>query len=255
MATTKKAKIRERMALAEVMAALQEAGTEQARKTYRRHGAREPVFGVSFAVLKTLAKRTGTDHELALALWETGNFDARNLAVRIVEPGKMTLEQLDAWGRVGQIAMVMGYVACVAVESPHAMVCGQAWLADGDARVRAMGWHVVAALALQDESLDDDWMSAQLQRIEQSIHTADNVERGPMNQALIAIGCRNAQLRELATAAAVRIGPVEIDHGDTACETVEAAPRIAKTWDHSLSKGHVSPAAHERTRESMRTRC
>lgn len=255
MATTKKSRIRERIPLPEVMAALQEAGSEQTRKTYRRHGAREPLFGVSFATLKTLAKRIGVDHELGLALWDTDNFDARNLAVRVVEPAKMTLEQLDAWGRAGQISLVMGYVASVAVESPHALTCATAWQADGDSRVRAMGWQLVATLALVDESLDDAWMAEQLARIEKTIHEVANVERNPMNQALITIGCRSPQLRELATAAARRIGPVQIDHGDTACETVDAAPRIDKTWAHSLSKGFASPAAHERSREPMRTRC
>ena len=69
---------RSRMTLAETMSALEKAGTAQTRKTYLRHGAKEPMFGVSFATLKTLVKRIGVDHELALALWDTGNFDARN---------------------------------------------------------------------------------------------------------------------------------------------------------------------------------
>jgi 3-methyladenine DNA glycosylase AlkD len=65
-----------RMTLVETMAALERAGSAQTRKTYARHGAAEPMFGVSFATLKTMRKRIGVDHQLALALWETGNFDA-----------------------------------------------------------------------------------------------------------------------------------------------------------------------------------
>ena len=65
-----------RMTLAEAMKALEKAGSAQTRKTYARQGAAEPMFGVSFATLKTLVKRVGVDHELALALWDTGNFDA-----------------------------------------------------------------------------------------------------------------------------------------------------------------------------------
>ena len=72
-----------RLPLAEVMAALEKAGTEQNRKTWARHGVTGPMFGVSFAYLKTLMKRIKVDHELALSLWDTGNFDARNLAVKI----------------------------------------------------------------------------------------------------------------------------------------------------------------------------
>lgn len=77
---------RPRLGLAEVMAELEAAGSAQARKTYTRHGAEAPIFGTSFATLKVLMKRIDVDHELALALWDTGNFDARNLAMKIVDP-------------------------------------------------------------------------------------------------------------------------------------------------------------------------
>jgi hypothetical protein len=48
----------ERMSLREAMQALEGAGTAQARKTYLRHGAEEPLFGVSFAALKGLVKNS-----------------------------------------------------------------------------------------------------------------------------------------------------------------------------------------------------
>jgi hypothetical protein len=63
-----------RMTLAETMRELEKAGSAQTRKTYARHGATGPMFGVSFATLKTLTKRIDVDHQLALALWATGNF-------------------------------------------------------------------------------------------------------------------------------------------------------------------------------------
>ncbi len=256
MAASKASKpARPRLSLAETMAALSAAGTEQTRKTYLRHGAREPVFGVQFAFLKTLYKQSVVDHELGLALWETGNFDARNLAVKVIDPAQLTYAQIDAWGRASHVAMVMPYVAHVAVESPHAHALVEAWLADSEVGVRTVGWSLVAALAQRDVVLSDAWMTARVAEIEAQIHVAPNALRGPMNQSLIAIGCRNAALRATTTAAALRIGPVQIDHGDTACETVDAAPRIDKTWAHSTSKGFDSPAAHERARESMRTRC
>src|SRR5512134_1984220 len=79
-----------RMSLAEAMSALEKAGSAQTRKTYARHGAAEPMFGVSFAFLKTLVKRIGVDHELALALWGTKNHDARVLALKVADPAKVS---------------------------------------------------------------------------------------------------------------------------------------------------------------------
>lgn len=75
-----------------------------------------------------------------------------------------------------------------------------------------------------------------------------------MNRALIAIGGRSAPLRKAATAVARRIGTVEIDHGDTSCETPDAIATLEKAWAYSASRGHPSPAALERTRETPRRR-
>ena len=250
---SKRAKVR--MTLLETMTALENAGSEQTRKTYLRHGAKAPLFGVSFATLKTLLKTIGADHELAVALWDTGNLDARNLAVKIVDPIQMTPQDLDQWARWDVPRACGGYVAVVASEGPHALSRATVWLAAQDLPQRATGWTLVGVLALRDEQTPDRWFLDRIAEIEASIHTAPNGLRVPMNLALIQIGCRNAEMREAATAAAKRIGKVDTDHGDTACKTPDAASSIDKTWTHSTSKGFESPAAHERSRESMRLRC
>lgn len=245
-----------RMTLAQAMSALEKAGSAQTRKTYARHGATEPMFGVSFATLKTLLKRIGVDHELALALWDTGNFDARNLAVKIADPARMSSSDLDRWAGGATRAMMCGsYVAHLAAEGPHARSRSDAWLAARDEPRRCAGWMLVGAMAMRDEDTPDAWFAERLTEIEKSIQASPNGQRLAMLNALIAIGCRSAALRKSVTAAAKRIGKVEIDHGDTACKTPEPAPTLEKTWAHATSKGFANPAAQERKRESMRTRC
>jgi 3-methyladenine DNA glycosylase AlkD len=243
------------MSLAEAMAALEREGSAQTRKTYARHGAAEPMFGVSFAALKALAKRIGVDHDLALALFETGNLDARNLAVKVVDPARMSAADLDRWARAKGAGMCASYVAHLAAETPHGRGRAEAWLAAASESVRALGWSLVGALALLDEGLPDAWFAKRLAEIEASIHATPNEQRKAMNQTHNAIGCRSAALRKSATAAAKRIGEVEVDHGETECKTPDAASYLEKTWAHSLSKGFETPAAHERSREPMRTRC
>lgn len=244
-----------RMTLAEAMAALEKAGTAQTRKTYARHGAAEPMFGTSFATLKTLYKRIGVDHELALALWNTGNFDARNLAVKVVDPARMSPADLDRWAKAPSARMCRGYIDAIAVEGPHARAKADEWLVSKDEALRCSGWLLAGAMSMRDEATPDAWFAARLAHIEKSIKAVPNEERAAMNLAVISIGCRNMSLRKAATAAARRIGKVEVDHGDTSCKTPDAAQVIDKTWAHSLSKKFESPAAHERSRESMRTRC
>jgi 3-methyladenine DNA glycosylase AlkD len=247
---------RPRLTLAETMRELEKAGSAQTRKTYLRHGANEPLFGVAFATLKTLTKRIGVDHELALALWDTGNFDARNLAVKIVDPLRMSPADLDRWVRTGSTSrMCGGYAAMIAAEGPHASTRVAAWLGAKDGPARTAGWVLLGQLALRDETMPDTLFEEQLERIARTIHTAPNDEREVMNMAVIVIGFRNARLRQAALAAAKRIGKVDIDHGDTACKTPDAAEYIEKAWAHAKAKGFESPAAQERTRERPRLRC
>ena len=110
-------------------------------------------------------------------------------------------------------------------------------------------------MAMIDESIADSWFAERLVQIEKNIHSAPNLQRYLMNNALIAIGCRNAVLRKSAAAAAKRLGKIEVDHGDTDCKTPDASESIEKSWAHAKAKGFESPAAQERSRESMRTRC
>src|SRR5262245_52245196 len=244
-----------RMSFQDAMSALEKAGSAQTRKTYARHGAVEPMFGVSFATLKTLYKRIKVDQELAEALWSTGNFDARNLAVKIADPASISAQELDRWAAAPTAPMCGAYVGHLAAESPHGHGKAEKWLAASDDTTRTAGWCLVAALAMIDEAMADSWFAQRLAQIEKGIHSAPNAHRYHMNQALIAIGCRNAAFRKLALAAAKRIGKVEIDHGDTECKTADAAEYIEKSWGRAKDKGFGSPAAQERARESMRTRC
>lgn len=247
--------VQNRMSLAEVMSALEKAGSPQTRKTYARHGAPEPMFGVSFADLKILMKRIKVDHDLAKALWDTGNFDARNLAVKIADPRLMTPKELDRWAAADTAPMCHGYVAALAAEGPHGKSRAEAWLTSKAEGQRSFGWQLVGALALNDEAIPSAWFAARISTIAKTIHSAPNDEREAMNKSLIAIGGRDEATRNAALAAAKRIGPVTVDHGDTACKTPDAAAYIEKMWAHAVAKKFASPAAQERRRESMRTRC
>lgn len=244
------------LSLTEAMAALEAAGSEQTRKTWRRHGITGPMFGVNFSTLKTLRKRIGVDHALAAALWDTGNYDARNLAAKVADPARMSAEELDRWAHgTGTARACAPYVAMLAAEGPHAAAKAEQWIGAQDATERSAGWSLLGQLANLDVDRPDAWFAAHVERIEHAVHTAPNDERDGMLRALIQIGCRSEGLRAQVLEAARRIGPVEVDYGDTACEVPDVAQQVEKAWAHSVGKGFASPAAHERSRELMRLRC
>ncbi len=213
----------------QTMQALRAAGTEQTRKTYARHGYPADTYGVSFAELKKLAKKLDGDQALARQLWATGNGDACTLATMIADPEQTTPKELDGWVKGVRFAALAQMLARYVADTDFAREKAEEWVTSADEFVAETGYHVVSLLAVRDEDLDDEYFENHLRTIESSIHKAKNRARYGMNQAVISIGVRNPKLTKLALAAAKRIGKVEVDHGDTACQTPDAASYIQKT--------------------------
>ncbi|AUX43938.1 hypothetical protein SOCE26_053940 [Sorangium cellulosum] len=235
------------MDFTDVMSELERLGTEQNRKVYRRHGATDPLFGVSFAHMNALEKRIKRDHKLAEALWATGNSDARTLAAAIADPGRFTRERLEAWLADARSPLLVDlFVKHIAAKTPFARAAMEQWTASDDEWVGRAGWSLLGALAAEDPSLPDSVFEERLAVIEASIHRAKNRAREAMNGALISIGGRNEPLRGKALTVARRIGKVEIDHGETSCKTPDATAYIQKMWARR-------PAAPVATKPAVKT--
>ncbi|MFL6259718.1 MAG: DNA alkylation repair protein [Thermoanaerobaculia bacterium] len=217
------------MNVQEALATLKSLGTEQNRKIYRRHGAGEDVYGVSFAHLKDLKKKVKTDHELAVALWNSGNHDARMLAGMIADPRRLDAGTLDAWARGLRSYPETDTLGGLAARAPHARETMARWMASDAEWTASAGWRILAHVAMNEDGLPDEYFERFLATIERDLHGSPNRVRHQMNNALIAIGIRNPSLQEKAEAAAKRIGKVEVDHGETDCKTPEAIGYIRKT--------------------------
>jgi len=57
------------------------------------------ALGVSIPQLRGLARKIGTDHELAQELWKTGVHEARILASMVDDPAKVSEDQMEKWAR------------------------------------------------------------------------------------------------------------------------------------------------------------
>ena len=220
----------------EVLAQLEAMGTAQNRKVYQRHGVGEPMFGVSVAHLKALKKKIKVDHDLAEVLWQTGNHDAQVLAMMIANPKAVSEAQLMAWSRD-----IDSYVLCDAFsgllnQTPFVRQQAEAWVGAEDEWQGRCGWYLLSYLAMNDGSLADDYFGPYLTVIEQEIHQRKNRVREAMNNSLIAIGIRNPALQARAIAVAGRIGPVDVDHGETSCKTADAVAYIEKTVQRRRSR-------------------
>ncbi|MGH1285920.1 DNA alkylation repair protein [Bacillus toyonensis] len=224
------------MLLGEVMQQLEEYGTEQNRKTYKNHGAKEPLFGVSFANLKLLKKKIKKDHDLAISLWETKNMDAMTLATYILEPKNVTVDQLNSWIRDVDYYCLMDVLMTAICTSPIAIERMEEWTKSDDEWIGRAGWSLLANIAIKNKKLDDDFFMPYLEEIKLHIHNEKNRKREAMNSALIAIGIRNEALEQQAIEIAREIGKVKIDHGATSCKTPDAEPYIKKARERVEKK-------------------
>lgn len=226
----------------EVLEELKALGTAQNRKIYRRHGADETVYGVSFANLRKMHKRIKVDHALALKLWATGQLEARLIASMIADP-KLTDEALlDAWAEDLNSGMVAGEFVELVSKTPFARAKMEQWSDSEGEWIGRAGWQLLVHLAMKDERLSDDFFESYLQIIEKDIHSRKNMVRDAMNSVLIAIGIRNSNLEKLALSVAGKIGVVNVDHGETSCKTPDAAEYIRKTLNRRRQKSKKSAA-------------
>lgn len=224
------------MSKSEAMKLLKSMGTAQNRKIYARHFGPIEMFGVSYANLGKLRRQIKTDQKLAEGLWSTGNHDARVLATMIADPQQATATMLDRWVKECSNRGDASALSNLAATAPTAVQRVAKWTKSRNEWVACAGWHTLASLARDEASLADELFIDSLATIEASIDRAKNYARYAMNNALIAIGSRNARLRKLAIAAAKRIGVVDVDHGETSCKTPDAVTSIQKAAAHRAQK-------------------
>ena len=222
--------------LGSVMEQLEAAGTAQNRKVYARHGAAEPMFGVSYAALDKVAKPIKTDHGLAQELWATGNHDARVLALRVADPSVLDESLARRW-----LASVDNYILAeglggLCAQTSYARALSDSWRDDPSEWPASVGWFIVTCSAEDPGVWSLEELHGLLAQIEAEIGERPNRVRHEMNGAMIVMALRDASLREAVLAAAGRIGPVRVDHGQTGCKTPEVAPYVERTLAHRAAK-------------------
>lgn len=219
------------MTLNETMELLASKGTEQTRKTFKRHGAPEPLFGVNVGDLKPIAKLIKGDQELALQLFATGNSDAMYLAGMVADGAKMKRAELDLWASRATWQMISGTtVPWVAAEHPDAIDIALAWIDSAKENIAVAGWATLSAVVCvrPDSELPMKAFTALLDRVAKTIHASQNRVRYAMNNFVICCGTYVAPAAESAFAKAKEIGPVKVDMGETACQVPDAVSYILK---------------------------
>lgn len=174
----------------------------------RRFGivSRAEMLGVRTPVLRALAREHRRDHALALALWESGVHDARQLAVLVDDPAQVSREQMEAWaGAFDNWATVDSCCMHLFRRTPQAWTCARDWVSREEEFVKRAGFVLVATLAVHAKKEPDGTFAEWLPRLETGAGDERNFVRKAVNWALRQIGKRSAGLRRAALATADRI--------------------------------------------------
>ena|SRR6266571_9097773 len=132
---------------------LKALGTEQTRKTYRRHGVSGDQYGVSYADLKNLKKKIKVNHDLAKQLWSSGIHDARILALMIADPQNVDSILLDSWANDLENYPLSDAFSRYVAQTALAREKMEQWTQSDDEWIGAIGWNILGYLATNDKNL------------------------------------------------------------------------------------------------------
>src|SRR3954464_14975620 len=113
----------------EILEEIRPLGSEGYKRVIFNHGIKEPCFGVKISELKKIQQRIKKDYQLALDLYDTGNYDAMYLAGLIADDAKMTKKDLNRWVKNATCNALCCYtVAWVAAEGLHGRELALDWI-------------------------------------------------------------------------------------------------------------------------------
>lgn len=209
------------MTLKETLEQLEVLSDEKIRTYNTKNGVGENQFGVKLGDLRKLAKKIKTNHELALELWKTENFDAQMLAMLIIKPKELTADELDAMVRSVKHTRVADWLNSYVVKlHPDNETLRQKWMKDMDPMASRAGWNLTTQRIVNNPEMVD--ISALLDRIEHEMASAPPEAQWTMNFSLAEIGINHPEHRERA----IHIGE-----------------KLGLYRDYPVSKGCTSPFA------------
>ena len=222
------------MTVKEILTQLENYGDERTKNTLRRHGAKEPFFGVKVADLKKILKKTKENPDLSVKLYETGNSDTMYLGGVMADEKQITKEQLNDWVEKAYWSYLSEYtVPWVAAETEFGFELGLEWIESKKEGIASAGWSTLAYYSAvnKEEDLDIAIYRKLLDRVEKEIHSAQNRVKYTMNGFVITTGSQIGELTAKAQEIAEKIGKLEVDMNGTACKVPFAKDYIQKVVD------------------------
>lgn len=207
--------------LEEIQDQLRALSDDKTRSHNAKNGVGENQYGVKLGDLRKVAKKIKINHNLALKLWKTENFDARMLAILIMKPNDLTIEELDAMVRSVKYDRVADWLNSYVVKLHlDNEVLRQQWMIAKDPMASRAGWNLTTQRVTKNPDMVN--IPSLLDRIENEMVIAAPEAQWTMNFCLAAIGINHPEFRQRA----INIGE-----------------KLGVYRDYPVSKGCTSPFA------------
>ena len=149
------------MTLEEAMRQLKSLGNAGVRAQNAKsgplgRGAGDNQFGVPRGDVRKLANKIKTNHELALALWKTGNIDAQFLAVLLIKPQDLSAGDLERLVKSVSWMWVADWLHSYVTKVHEGKeTLRQKWMTSDNPWTARAGWQLTAGrVAKSPEGLD-----------------------------------------------------------------------------------------------------
>lgn len=186
------------MTTQEIIKHLSSLRNDHNREGMARFGIKvDKAFGITVTYLRTLARKIGKDHSLAIELWKTGYHEARILAPMIDDPNCVTSAQMDKWVKdFDSWDVCDGCCNSLFRKTPYAMDKAMKWIQSKKTFIKRAGFVMIAVLAVHDKQAEDEIFAEFLSIIKGKSDDDRNFVRKAVNWALRQIGKRNLFLNK-----------------------------------------------------------
>jgi 3-methyladenine DNA glycosylase AlkD len=153
------------------------------------------AFGIGMASIHELARKIGRNHELALALWKTGWYEARLLASFVDEPSRVTPAQMDRWCRDFDNWGVVDTICFKLFDkTPFAFAKVEEWSKRKAEFEKRAAFALLASLSVHDKKAPTEAFMRCLPLIEKAASDDRNFVKKGVSWALRTVGRRNTEL-------------------------------------------------------------
>lgn len=191
-------------------------------------------YGMGLTVHRKLAKQIGRDHELALELWNTNNYDAKVIGLLIDEPKKLSKSQIEQQVEglgIGLLTHVFSSCDATLPRAAFAFELAQEWLLHEDPIRRRCAYGLIYEFSKKNnKKISQDFYLEVITKIENELFQEPVSLRVSMGAALMGIGKRNVALNQEALRVARALGPIDFNENGKTCDPMDIEKHLTSDY-------------------------